>query len=168
MINGLLGKRFGRNSAPTAGWTSTGLPPIVLDVDRGSVGPVARNATLPDARVLGRPDVAEHIGASTLSLRHPGIVTEFESGRLTDIGLLLVPEGASRSVLPRLALSSGQTFSAATTERDVRQALGEPAETDRDSDEIVLHFRRGPFDIEAEFRCSGTLRRINRIGDRPA
>ena len=164
MINGLLGKRFGRNFAPTAGWPSTRIPPIVLDVDRGSIDPVARNATLPDARVLGRPDAAEHIGASTLSLRHPGIVTEFESGRLTDIGLLLVPEGASRSVLPRLE----QTFSAATTERDVRQAHGEPAETVRDPDELVLDFRRGPFDIEAEFRCSGTLRRINRIGDRPA
>jgi hypothetical protein len=79
-----------------------------------------------------------------------------------------VPEEASRSVLPGLALSSGQTFSAATNERDVRQAIGEPAETDRDPDEIVLLFGRGPFDIEAEFRCSGTLRRIKRIGDRPA
>ena len=120
-------------------------------------------ASLGSVAIWGRPEHVALPADHLLQITYPerGLALEFENESLVYIGFEFSPDQPQRR-LPVERLHAELPFlSAATALADIRRLAGEPAQTEQNENETVLHYRRLQHVLEFEFDRAGALRRFN-------
>lgn len=97
---------------------------------------------------LGLETEAERISAIVLVLAHP------------EYSMLLPVQGQFRPFPGLVRFKHGTERPSQLQERTLTEALGAPVWSDRDPEEVVLRFRHGKADVEAELTPEGALKQL--------
>jgi hypothetical protein len=144
---------------------------LTLDMEAGRLGGIAlRSPAKALAEVLGAPASYREMRRGRWVYPQLGVGFEEEEGKLITIALVfshpeLSPlwacQDTFRPFTGQVRFRHGPQRAAGLQEPLLREALGAPISEDRDEEEVVVRFRRGDVEVEAEFTPEGALKLLS-------
>lgn len=151
---------------PTREWPRTGIATPPVDTRRGTIGPLSFGRELAAARVWGRPDSLRWTQPDYCELVYAaaGFQVDFDAGRLAYVAYFIADDASLPKKTPVVfstPVVDGTRLTSGLSAKRIEGLFGPPDASDREEDEWVLTYVRGPVTAEFEGAEAGTLKRVN-------